>query len=78
MLRDFPFAHDVALVAHSGEKLQNLLDRLSNECEDFSLSISLKKTKVMCQDSEATPALIIKDYTLECRLAVYLFSVYHL
>ena len=33
--------------------------------DDFSLSISLKKTKVTCQGSEAMPALTIKDYTLD-------------
>ena len=65
MLRDFLSADDAALVAHSVQKIQNLLDRFSNACEDFSLSISLKKTKVMCQGSEAMPALTIKDYTLD-------------
>ena len=65
MLRDFLFADDAALVAHSEEKLQNLLDQFSNACEDFSLGISLRKTKVMCQGSEDTPALTIKDCTLD-------------
>ena len=65
MLRDFLFADDAALVAYSEEKLQSLLDRFSNACEVFRLSISLKKTKVMCQGSEATPTLTIKDYTLD-------------
>ena len=65
MLRDFLFTDDVTLDVHSEEKLQNLLDRFSNACEDFSLNISLKKTKVMCQGSEDTPALTIKDYTLD-------------
>ncbi|KAM9425629.1 uncharacterized protein KZ484_011473 [Pholidichthys leucotaenia] len=65
MLRDFLFADDAALVAHSEEHLQNLLNRFSNACKAFRLSISLKKMKVMCQGSKATPALTIKDYTLD-------------
>ena len=63
ILRDFLFADDAALVAHSAEKLQSLLKQFSSACEAFRLTISLKKTKVMCQG--ATPALTIKDYTLE-------------
>ena len=65
MLRDFLFADDAVLVAYSEEKLQNLLDRFSNACEAFKLSISLKRVKVMCQSSEATLSLTIKDYTLD-------------
>ena len=37
----------------------------SNTCEVFRLSISLKKTKVMHQGSDATPTITIKDYTLD-------------
>ena len=65
MLRDYLFADGAALVVYAEEMLQNLFDRFSNTCEDFSLNISLKKTKVICQGSEATPALTIKDYTLD-------------
>ena len=64
-IRDLLFADDVALVAHSAEKLQLLLNQFSDACEAFRLTISLKKTKVMCQANAATPAVTIKDYTLE-------------
>ena len=64
-IRDLLFADDVALVAHSAEKLQLLLNQFSDACEAFRLTISLKKTKVMCQANVATPAVTIKDYTLE-------------
>ena len=64
-LRDVLFADDAALVAHSAEKLQSLPNQFSNACEAFRLTISLKKTKVMCQGNEDTPALTIKDYSLE-------------
>ena len=65
ILCDFLFADDAALVAHSAEKLQSLLNQFSSACEAFRFTISLKKTKVMCQGNEATPALTIKDHTLE-------------
>ena len=64
ILRDFLFADDAALVAHSAEKLQGLLNQFSSACEAFRLTISLKNTKVTCQGNEATPALTIEDYTL--------------
>ncbi|PFX12563.1 hypothetical protein AWC38_SpisGene23457 [Stylophora pistillata] len=64
-IRDLLFADDVALVAHSAEKLQLLLNQFSDACEAFRLTSSLKKTKVMSQDNAATPAVTIKDYILE-------------
>ena len=64
-LRDLLFADDADLVAHSAEKLQCLLNQFSNACEAFRLTIGLKKTRVMCQGNEDTPALTIEDYTLE-------------
>ena len=64
-IRNLLFADDVALVAHSAEKLQLLLNQFPDACEAFRLTISLKKTKVMCQANAATPAVTIKDYTLE-------------
>ena len=65
ILRDFLFADDAALVAHSAEMLQCLLNQFSRACEAFRLTISLKKKKVICQGNEASPTLTIKDYTLE-------------
>ena len=64
ILRDFLFADDAALVAHSAEMLQCLLNQFSSACDAFRLTISLKKTKVVCQGNEASPTLTIKD-TLE-------------
>ena len=65
IIRDFLFADDAALVVHNAEMFQRRLNKFSSACEAFRLTISLKKTKVMCQDNEASPALTIKDYTLE-------------
>ena len=65
LLRDFLFADDAALVAQSDNDLQNLLNGFSNACDDFGLTISLKKTKIMTQGTDASSSLFIKDYALE-------------
>ena len=64
-IRDVLFADDAALVSHSEEGLQRLLDRFSNSCDLFGLTISLKKTQVMGQDTPAQPFLKINGETPE-------------
>ena len=70
-IRDLLFADDAALVSHSEEGLQRLLDRFSNSCDLFGLTISLKKTQVMGQDTPAQPLLKINGETLK---VVYQFQ----
>ena len=43
-LHDFLYANDAAVRAHSAEDLEQLLTRISNACQDFGLTTSLKKT----------------------------------
>ena len=64
-IRDLLFADDAAFVSHSEEGLQRLLDRFSNSCDLFGLTISLKKTQVMGQDTPAQPLLKINGETLK-------------
>ena len=71
LIRDMLFADDAALVAHSQEQLQRLIDQFSRACTDFSLTISLKKTNVMGQGVENPPSISISDYELE---AVHQFT----
>ena len=71
LIRDMLFADDAALVAHSQEQLQRLMDQLSNACADFRLTISLKKTQIMGQGTENIPSITISDYKLE---AVHQFT----
>ena len=63
-IRDMLFADDAAVCTHSEDHLQILMDRFSRACEDFSLTISLKKTQVMAQEADP-PNITINDYTLE-------------
>ena len=64
-LRDFLFADDAAIATHSAEDLQRLMDRFSNACREFGLTISQKKTQVMGQGVEAPPCIKIEEYELE-------------
>ena len=59
-IRDFLFADDAAIVAHSAENLQQLMNRFSKACQDFGLTISLKKTQVMGQGMDSTPSITIQ------------------
>ena len=64
-LRDFLFADDAAVTAHTAEDLQQLMTRFSDACQDFGLIISLKKTQVMGQDTDSPKAISINDHELD-------------
>ena len=60
------FADDAALASHTETGLQQLVDRLSFACKEFTLTISIKKTHVMAQDVENPPSICIGNTTLDC------------
>ena len=64
-LRDFLFADDAAITAHSADELKQLINRFSDACRAFRLTISLKKTQVMGQDVVSPPNITIGDYLLD-------------
>ena len=45
--------------------LQRLVDRFAHACKEFGLTICLKKTKVMAQDSDVPPVITINGQPLE-------------
>ena len=47
LIRDMLFADDVAVTTHTQQELQALMDRFSQACKGFGLTISLKKTNVL-------------------------------
>ena len=51
LIRDMLFDDDAAVVTHTQEELQSLMDCFSQACKDFGLTISLKKTNVLGQDT---------------------------
>ena len=60
-VRELLFADDAALVAHSRESLQTLLDRFAQSCKCFGLEIGLKKTVTMHQGSSGSNSEITAD-----------------
>ena len=65
LIRDTLFADDAAVATHTQEELQSLMDCFSQACKDFGLTISLKKTDVLGQDTEALPVITIDNYELD-------------
>lgn len=65
LIRDMLFADDAAVVTHTQEELQTLMNRFSMACKEFGLTISLKKTNVLSQDTSTAPAIAIDDYQLD-------------
>ena len=64
LIRYMLFADDAAVVAHTQEELQSLMNCFSQACKDFGLTISLKKTNVLGQDTETPSVITIDDYEL--------------
>jgi hypothetical protein len=65
LIRELLFADDAALVAHSEDELQLLMNKFSYACKQFGLTISIKKTKVMGQDVESPPHIMVDGSPLE-------------
>jgi hypothetical protein len=55
LLRDFLFADDCALAAHSLDHIQVITNRFAAACHRFGLTISLKKTEVLFQPRPGGP-----------------------
>ena len=49
LMRELLFANDSALVAHSAEEMQKIVDAFSNASKKFGLKINIKKTEVLYQ-----------------------------
>ena len=64
-LRDFLFADDAAITAHSAEALQQLMNLFRKSFQDFGLTISLKKTRVMAQNVDSLSNITILEHELE-------------
>ena len=49
LVRELLFADDSALIAHSAEEIQRIVDAFANALSKFGLKINIKKTEVMFQ-----------------------------
>ena len=65
LIRDMLFADDAAVTTHTQRELQSQIDRFSQACKDFGLTISLKNTNVLGQSTETPPSITIDDYELD-------------
>ena len=54
ILDEFLFADDMAKGAQT-EKMQKGVDQVSDSCDNYDLTISIKKTKVVCQSAPGKP-----------------------
>ena len=63
-IREVLFADDAAMATHTEEALQRLIDRFALACDDFGLTISIKKTEVMGQGTTAPPSIRIGSQVL--------------
>ena len=57
-IREVLFADDAAMATHTEEALQRLIDHFALPCDDFGLTISIKKTEVMEQGTTAQPSIL--------------------
>ena len=49
LMRELLFADDSALVAHSAEEMQKIVDAFSDASKKFGMKINIKKTEVLYQ-----------------------------
>ena len=61
IVRDFLFADDCALAAHSEDDLQQIADCFATAAKSFGLTVSIKKTEVLTPNTARPPANISMD-----------------
>ena len=65
LIREFLFADDAVLTTHTEGALQRFITCFAEACNEFGLTISLKKTNNMGQDDSDTPNITTDDHALE-------------
>ena len=69
MLDDFLFADDMAKGAPTEEKMQKGVDQVSDSCDSYDLTISIKKTEVVYQPAPGKPykepTITVKGHRLQ-------------
>ena len=62
---DTLFVDEAAVVVHSEQYLQALMNIFAKACEDFGLTISKGKTKVLSQETTTPPEIALYSTTIE-------------
>ena len=66
LLREFLHADDAGISSYSPSGLQPLIDiKFSRACEEFGLTISVKKTEILQLRTSESHNFIVSNYTLE-------------
>ena len=65
LIREFIFADNAALTAHTEAALQELISCFAQACTEFGLTISIKKTNILAQDVSSVDSISIGDCTLD-------------
>ena len=65
LVRELLFADDAALVSHTEDGLQCMLNKFADACKEFGLTISIKKTQVMGLNTPSYPMLYLEGQLLE-------------
>ena len=65
LVREMLFADDAAVISHTEEGLQTLINQFTSACKEFGLTISIKKTEVMGQNVTEPPTIQIDSKALE-------------
>ena len=72
VLGEFLFADDIAKGAPTEEKMQKGVDRISDSCDSYDLTISIKKTEVLYQPAPGKPykkpTITVKGQKLQVNL----------
>jgi hypothetical protein len=76
LIRELLYADDADLVAHSLTDIQEIMDRLADDCTKFGLTISLGKTKVMYTPAPGDPYVEPDIYVHGTRLEVVKSFIY--
>ena len=65
LIHELLFADDAALVSHTADEFQELLNRFSHACKELCLIINIKKSKVMGQDVDNPPNVMTDGTSLD-------------
>ena len=65
MLDEFLFADDMAKGAPIEEKMQKGVDQVSDSCDSYDLTISIKKIEVVYQPAPGKPNITVRGQRLQ-------------
>ena len=65
LVRELLFADDAVLVSYTEEGLQCMFSKFVDDCNEFGVIISIKRTQVMGLNTSSVPSLHLEGHSLE-------------